>query len=82
MNCTHFKSNSRSDIIIHMADIESCDLYKASRADLLKACRLANRELCQHKLYLDQLLTVVIDKHPEVLSLVAEAQKMRLPIQS
>ena len=59
-------------------DIESGDLYKVSRTELVKACRHANRELRQHKQYLDQLLTIVIDKHPEVLSLVAEAQKMRL----
>ena len=59
-------------------DFESADLYKANRADLIRACRHANRELRKHKLYLDQLLTIVIDRHPEILSLVTEAQKMRL----
>ena len=52
-------------------------MYKASRAELVKACRQANRELHQHRLYLDQLLTIVIDRHPEILNMVAEAQKMR-----
>ena len=53
-------------------------MYKASRAELVKACRQANRELEQHRRYLDQLLGIVIERHPEVLGMVAEAQKMRL----
>ena len=61
-----------------VADQETADLYKASRTDLVNGCRRANKELHQHKLYLDQLLTIVIDKHPELLSMVTEAQKMRL----
>lgn len=60
------------------ATIESASqLYKTSHADLVKGCQHANRELQQHKVYLDQLLTIVIDKHPEILSMVTEAQKMR-----
>ena len=61
-------------------DIESSDLYKASQADLIKACCHANRQLHRHKLYLDQLLAILIDKHPEVLGLVAEAQIRRFVI--
>ena len=65
-----------------IADLEAADLYKASRTDLVNGCRRANKELHQHKLYLDQLLTIVIDKHPELLSMVTEAQKMRLDMHS
>lgn len=57
--------------------IADVDLNKASRIDLVRSCHRANRELRQHKVYLDQLLTIVIDRHPEVLNMVSEAQKMR-----
>ena len=53
-------------------------MSRGSRAELVKACRRANRELRQHRLYLDQLLAIVIERQPEILSMVAEAQKMRL----
>lgn len=52
-------------------------MYKSGKAELVKACRQANRELRKHRLYLDQLLAIVVDRHPEILTLVAEAQNMR-----
>ncbi|CAI7995532.1 hypothetical protein GBAR_LOCUS1708 [Geodia barretti] len=58
-------------------DSNSASMYRASRAELVKACRHANKELHQHRLYLDQLLAIVIERHPEVLTMVTEAQKMR-----
>lgn len=60
-------------------NVESSDqLHNASHADLVKGCQYANKELQQHRRYLDQLLTIVIDKHPEILTMVTEAQKMKL----
>ena len=62
----------------HDTGLEIASLHKASHADLVRSCRHANRELRQHKLYLDQLLTLVIEKHPELLAMLSEAQRMRL----
>lgn len=59
------------------ADLEEGSLQQSSQANLLKAYQRVNKELQKHKLYLDQLLTIVIDSNPEILSLVAEAQKRR-----
>jgi len=63
---------------LHMfADLEEDSLEQSGQANLLKAYQRVNKELHKHKLYLDQLLTIVIDSNPEILSLVAEAQKRR-----
>ena len=63
---------------LHMyADLEEDSLEQSGQANLLKTYQCVNKELHKHKLYLDQLLTIVIDSNPEILSLVAEAQKRR-----
>ena len=67
-----------SILLVSTSDSNSASMYRANRAELVKACRHANKELHQHRLYLDQLLAIVIERHPEVLTMVTEAQKMRL----
>jgi hypothetical protein len=59
------------------SESNSASVYRASQAELVKACRHAKKELRQHRLYLDQLLAIVIERHPEVLTMVTEAQNMR-----
>ena len=50
---------------------------KASRAELVKRLRNVEEEFSRHKVYLDQLLTIIIDRHPELLSMLGEVQKLR-----
>ena len=57
---------------------EEGSLSKASRSELVKRLRKLEEEFSRHKVYLDQLLTVVIDQHPELLSMLGEAQRLRL----
>ena len=53
-------------------------LSKASRSELVKRLRNLEEEFSRHKAYLDQLLTIIIDQHPELLSMLGEAQRLRL----
>lgn len=56
---------------------EEGPLGKASRPELIKRLRSAEEEFSRHRAYLDQLLTIIIDQHPELLSMLGEAQRLR-----
>jgi hypothetical protein len=57
---------------------EEGPLSKASRSELVKRVRNVEENFSRHKAYLDQLLTIIIDQHPELLSMLGEAQRLRL----
>ena len=48
-----------------------------SRAEVTATVHSLEKDLAHHKAYLDQLLTVIIDQDPNLLTLIGEAQKMR-----
>ena len=52
-------------------------LSRASRSELVKRLRTVEEEVSRNKAYLDRLLTVVIDQHPELLSMLGEVQRLR-----
>ena len=52
-------------------------LSRASRSELVKRVRSVEKEFSRHKAYLDQLLTLVIDQHPELLSMLGQVQSLR-----
>lgn len=52
-------------------------LHQTSKPELIRMCRRTNTELEKQKLYLDQLLTIVIECNPEILDKVTQAQKQR-----
>ena len=56
---------------------EEGSLSKASRSELVKRLRSVEEEFSRHKVYLDQLLTIIIDQHPELLSMLGEVQRLR-----
>ena len=62
----------------HTQPQEEGSLSKASRSELVKRLRNLEEEFSRHKAYLDQLLTIIIDQHPELLSMLGEAQRLRL----
>ena len=53
------------------------NMVNYTRAQMMSCVHTLEEDLAHHKAYLDQLLAVVIDQHPEILSLVGEAQRMR-----
>lgn len=59
----------------HRSKLES--ITTLSRADVTATVHALEKDLAHHKAYLDQLLTVVIDQNPNILTMVGEAQKMR-----
>ena len=56
---------------------EEGSLSRASRSELVKRVRKVEEEFSRHKAYLDQLLTLVIDQHPELLSMLGQMQGLR-----
>lgn len=56
---------------------EEGSLSKASHSELVKRLRKTAEEFSRHKAYLDQLLTIIIDRHPELLSMLGEVQRLR-----
>ena len=52
-------------------------LAKLPRSNLITKIQNLEESFIRHRAYLDQLLTVVIDQNPELLSLVGQAQMMR-----
>ena len=44
---------------------------------MVSTVRALEEDLTHHKAYLDQLLAVVIDQNPNLLTMIGEAQKMR-----
>ena len=52
-------------------------LTKFTRAQMVTAIHGLEEDLAHHKAYLDQLLTIIIDQNPELLSMISEAQKIR-----
>ena len=56
---------------------EEASLSKASRSELIKRLRNVEDDFSRHKVYLDQLLTVIIDQNPQLLSMLGEVQRLR-----
>ena len=48
-----------------------------TRAEMMATVHSLEEDLTHHKAYLDQLLAVVIDQNPNLLTMIGEAQKMR-----
>lgn len=48
-----------------------------TRAQMMSTVHALEEDLTHHKAYLDQLLAVVIDQNPQLLTMIGEAQKMR-----
>ena len=48
-----------------------------SRSQMITTVQGLEQDLANHKAYLDQLLTVVIDQNPNILTMIGEAQKIR-----
>ena len=56
---------------------KSDNLSSVSRTEMVATVRALEDDLVHHKAYLDQLLTIVIDQNPQLLTMIGEAQKMR-----
>lgn len=48
-----------------------------TRTQMVTTIHSLEEDLTHHKAYLDQLLTVIIDQNPQLLSMISEAQKIR-----
>ena len=48
-----------------------------TRTQMMGTVQSLEEDLTRHKAYLDQLLAVVIDQNPNLLTMIGEAQKMR-----
>ena len=53
------------------------ELAAVSRTDLISRLRQTEEEFYRHKVYLEQLLTVVIDQQPHLLSMIKESQRIK-----
>ena len=53
------------------------DMSNCTRSQMIATVHALIEDLAHHKAYLDQLLTVIIDQNPQLLSMIGEAQKMR-----
>ena len=53
------------------------NMVNFTRAQMVSSVRGLEEDLAQHKAYLDQLLAVVIEHNPDLLSLVGEAHRNR-----
>ena len=56
---------------------KSEQMANLNRAQMVSTVRALEEDLTHHKAYLDQLLAVVIDQNPNLLTMIGEAQKMR-----
>ena len=70
-------SDDLNDALADYPPLDEGSLSRASRSELVKRLRNVEEECGRHKAYLDQLLTVVIDRHPELLSMLGEVQRLR-----
>lgn len=48
-----------------------------TRAQMMSTVHALEADLAHHKAYLDQLLGIVIDHHPSLLTMIGEAQRTR-----
>lgn len=53
------------------------NLPNFTRAEMMSTVHVLEEDLSHHKVYLDQLLAVVIDQNPELLSKIGDAQKIK-----
>ena len=53
------------------------NLANFTRAEMMSTVHVLEEDLSHHKVYLDQLLSVVIDQNPELLSKIEDIQKIR-----
>lgn len=53
------------------------NMVNYTRAQMMSSVHALEEDLAHHKAYLDQLLAVVIDQHPNLLTMIGEAQKTR-----
>ena len=58
-----------------MIDTSSDDDHKPSRTKLMESLSSLEKEYSQTKLYLDQLLGVVVQHHPSLLNMLAQLQQ-------
>ena len=70
-------SDDLHDVLNEYTLPEEESLSKTSRSELVKRLKNVEEEFTRHKAYLDQLLTIIIDQHPELLSMLGEAQRLR-----
>lgn len=59
----------------HKTKLEN--MTNLSRSEVMAAIHTLEQDLAHHKAYLDQLLTIVIDQNPNILTMIGEAQRMR-----
>ena len=70
-------SDDLNEALANYTPLDEGSLSRASRSELVKRLRNVEEECTRHKAYLDQLLTVIIDQHPELLSMLGEVQRLR-----
>ena len=70
-------SDKLNDALADYPLVDEGSLSRASRSELVKRLRNVEEEFSRHKAYLDQLLTVIINQHPELLSMLGEVQRLR-----
>lgn len=59
-------------------ELQSEVLVHATQSEVLSSLRDTEEELRRHKTYLDQLLSIVIESSPDLLTRMGEAQRTRL----
>ncbi len=64
------------DILPHHR-VQLDNMVSFTRAQMMSSVHSLEEDLAHHKAYLDQLLAVVIDHSPNLLSFIGEAQKKR-----
>lgn len=59
----------------HRTKLENMTTF--TRSQMMSSIHTLEEDLSHHKAYLDQLLAVVIEQNPNLLTMIGEAQKMR-----